>query len=463
MSHKSQRERVTIGFEVAGPERCNASGTYRTSARVAEAIPAPEIRRLGLFGCPLDTGNLGVSALGLATIRGLHDSQRGFDFTMFDYGQGTRGQALSIGNDSFDVRFIGCYYSRRLYATNNTAQMLIAAKLGLRRIHPMLRRLGEFDALLDMSGGDSFSDIYGSRRFASVSLPKLIALQLGIPLILLPQTYGPYRSHKARRVARSILRGASQVWARDKRSLGVVRELLLDEFDPSRHLNGVDVAFGLPVMRPGDSEIVDSVCRFRDAQGVLVGLNISGLLYNDPDGSTRRFGLVGSYRELIHSLVDRLLRREDIRIMLIPHVASKTSNVDCDVSACSAVLERLEVEHKQRALLVPPTLNAMEAKWVIGQSDWFCGTRMHACIAAISQGVPTAALAYSDKTRGVFETAGIGDSVVDPRKTDVVQTVEHVLAEFELRAATVIRLRDHLPDLRRRLKEQFESIATCIR
>lgn len=425
-------------------------------------VKTARIRRLGLFGCPLDTGNLGVSALGLATVRGLHRADQALDFTLFDYGSGTRVDTLRIGGDSVDVRLTGCYYSRRLYATNNTAQMLIAAKLGLRRFHPMLSRLRELDAFLDISGGDSFSDIYGRRRFSSMILPKLLAQMLGVPLILLPQTYGPYRSRRARRVAQSILRGASQVWARDEHSLRVVNDLLGNDFDPGRHLCGVDVAFGLPVVRPVDSEIVESVSRMRDARGVLVGLNVSGLLYNDPAASARRFGLVSSYRDLVHSLVDGLLAREEVRVLLIPHVAPRRSDVDCDVPACAAVFGRLGAEEQQRTLVVPATLDPMEVKWVIGQSDWFCGTRMHACIAAISQGVPTAALAYSDKTRGVFDTAGIGDAVVDPRMTDAVQTVEHVLSEFETRAVTVRRLQDCLPDLQSSLNGQFESMATCI-
>ena len=46
-------------------------------------------------------------------------------------------------------------------------------------------------------------------------------------------------------------------------------------------------------------------------------------------------------------------------------------------------------------------------KAVIGQCDFFIGSRMHACIAALSQGVPCVGVAYSMKFAGVFDTVGM--------------------------------------------------------
>ena len=57
-----------------------------------------------------------------------------------------------------------------------------------------------------------------------------------------------------------------------------------------------------------------------------------------------------------------------------------------------------------------------ETKYLIGLCDFFLGARMHATIAALSQGMPAVGMAYSRKFRGVFETAGVGDCVLDLRK-----------------------------------------------
>jgi len=50
--------------------------------------------RLGLFGGPPDTGNLGVAALGASVLRGLARSGRSLDVTVFDYGRGTRRETV---------------------------------------------------------------------------------------------------------------------------------------------------------------------------------------------------------------------------------------------------------------------------------------------------------------------------------------------------------------------------------
>ena len=57
--------------------------------------------------------------------------------------------------------------------------------------------------------------------------------------------------------------------------------------------------------------------------------------------------------------------------------------------------------------MLSPDLDASEVKWCISKLDWFVGSRMHATIAALSSGVPCAAIAYSRKFRGVFATLGV--------------------------------------------------------
>ena len=118
------------------------------------------------------------------------------------------------------------------------------------RLHPIVRVLDQCDAVLDVSGGDSFSDIYGSHRFWSVIRPKLIAKRRGIPLVLLPQTYGPFRGRQGRPLGQRSGLGATMAWARDRFSFDELKDLLGSDFDASRHREGVDMAFILGVVDP---------------------------------------------------------------------------------------------------------------------------------------------------------------------------------------------------------------------
>ena len=58
--------------------------------------------------------------------------------------------------------------------------------------NPVVRTVADSDLVLDVSGGDSFTDLYGAARFRQIIAPKQIALATGRPLVLLPQTYGPF-------------------------------------------------------------------------------------------------------------------------------------------------------------------------------------------------------------------------------------------------------------------------------
>lgn len=441
------------------------------------AVPTPRTRdtsagcglQVGLFGCSLDTGNRGVSALGVSTIDALSTLVPGAQFTLFDFGAGVRNATLARAAGDISIRQAGWFYSRRYYRPTNLSQMRLAARMGLRRIHPTLRQFDKFDVIMDLSGGDSFSDIYGRYRFNGVTLPKLLALELGIPLILLPQTYGPYRDPKVKATAAHVLRHATQVWARDAHSMVVARELLGDTFDPVKHLCGVDMAFGLPVVPPTDLSLVERVREHRAGGELHVGLNISGLLYNGgdeghygaPDADRKRFGFLDSYVDIIDPLLRRLVKLPGVRVLLVPHVTAHFDPECGDAAANRTALSRLDPADRKRVMLVPGNLGPSELKWVIGQCDWFCGTRMHACIAALSQGVPCTSIAYSPKTQGVFETAGVDDGVVDPRRMRAPEIVDAVIAGLERRAATIQSLRMQLPRLREKLAQQHRLLAAA--
>ena len=67
------------------------------------------------------------------------------------------------------------------------------------------------------------------------------------------------------------------------------------------------------------------------------------------------------------------------------------------------------------------------------KSDFFIGSRMHSCIAALSQGVPCVGVAYSKKFEGVFDTVGMAEWVVDGRRLSSGEAVEKVLELFRKR------------------------------
>jgi polysaccharide pyruvyl transferase WcaK-like protein len=88
---------------------------------------------------------------------------------------------------------------------------------------------------------------------------------------------------------------------------------------------------------------------------------------------------------------------------------------------------------------------------------------MHSGIAALSSGVPTAAIAYSIKTAGVFETCDQGEHVVDPRSSDIEQVVERLWWSWENRASAKLSLSARLPRVLAKVEQQMDKLVATLR
>jgi polysaccharide pyruvyl transferase WcaK-like protein len=410
--------------------------------------------RLCLFGAANDTGNLGVSALFYSCVHGIGKRLPDARLTVFDNGFTERSEEISIEGRTFRYTCRGARASKRFYRSDTAANIAYCARVG-GLWNRGARAILDADAILDISGGDSFTDLYGPRVFANVCLPKRMALENNKPLILLPQTYGPFSDPKAREEARKICLGASMAWARDERSMQYLQDLVGPDFDPERHLVGVDVAFSLPSKEPALPEEFKEWLLNRDC--AKIGVNVSGLVYNRPEEAKAKFSLKADYRAIVHTFIRRILADTECDVLLVPHVFAEKGHYESDVDACESVLANLGESARNRVRIASGIKDPREAKWIIAKLDWFCGTRMHSTIAALSSGVPAAAIAYSPKTAGVFESCGQGEWVADPRETDNNEAVEVLWDSFSFRNRSAQTLSEKVPIVVRRAEEQLDK------
>ncbi len=415
--------------------------------------------QISVFGAAPDTGNLGVSALCLSLLGGLWDRMNPADFTVFDHGRGTRAWEVPGAPSGARVRRCGAVATRRIHRAESHARMWAAAACGI-GTNAGVERVRSSHAVLDVSGGDSFTDLYGPKRFKSVAFPKRLALELGRPLMLMPQTYGPFKSSEAAAIARSIVCSAERAWARDTRSYGVLQELLGDRFDPRRHGCTVDLAFGLAARRPEHRLPNPIGAWLEDSSVPVAGVNVSGLIANRASASAARFGIVADYRELVSRLVCEMLTSTDARVVLVPHVHAPLGHPESDLDASLEIMRRVPRRFRDRVGVLPTGMTASETKWAIAGMDWLCATRMHACIAGLSSVVPVAGIAYSDKALGVFESCGQGDALIDPRHTDTETALELLLASFRSRGARRARLVDSVKPAMRASEAFFGDLAS---
>jgi polysaccharide pyruvyl transferase WcaK-like protein len=420
--------------------------------------------RFCLFGASPGTGNQGVNALCWSTLEGFA-YRADAKFHVFQYG--TKSLKGVVPGSTPPVHFQSEQMTagRKIWREDHLWRALNAART-LPHNNAIVRTVQNADAVLDASGGDSFTDLYGTARFKNIVAPKRLALSLGRPLILLPQTYGPFKSLRNERMARKLVSEATLAYARDPDSFDKMQTLLGSRFDPQRHFQGVDLAFGLQAREPENLEPGVRQALIARGERPLIALNISGLLTNEADAAQQRFSLAANYPDLIVNLVATLLQTTDAHILLVPHVQAPSGHYESDLDACRALINALPGRHhdtaRRRITAVSRSYDATELKWLIGQTDWMCGTRMHSTIAALSTGVPACALAYSLKTRGVFETCGVGEAVADMRFQSADEVVEQVLWTWQNRDSLARKIAGKLPEVVARSCEQLDEMVGAL-
>lgn len=388
-------------------------------------VPAAVSKRLvtvGLMWHSLGSGNLGVGALtesNIAIVRGVAEQL------------GLRVRFMVLGTSEATIPELA-------------AELAAAGhELQVRRIRVYRRDFRDAvracDLVLDIGEGDSWADIYGMQRFRFHWLSKNIVRSLGKPLILSPQTIGPFDGALARWLACQVMRRCTRIFARDNLSSACLRDLgMTANVDEA-----IDVAFRLPFSKP-ERAAADGKVR--------VGINVSGLLFNGGYTGNNQFGLTINYAAAMRELLRQLTARPEVEVHLVSHVIEPHMPVEDDVTAARQLAGEFP-----GVIVAPVFTRPSEAKTYIAGMDFFTGARMHACIAAFSSGVPVVPIAYSRKFNGLFGTLGY-QVLADGKKAKDAELVSLVMQSLDSRDEIRPQVAAGVAQALRRLKAYEDTL-----
>ncbi|WP_053384678.1 polysaccharide pyruvyl transferase family protein [Leucobacter celer] len=310
---------------------------------------APRAARVLVLWADESSPNLGVAALARGSRDLLRRAAPDAEFTFANYG--SRPAQVPWGR------------------TRSLVKERVLSRLGMQDY------FAGFDLIWDTRSGDSFADIYGLPRHLTMSAVHEFACQSGTPVMLAPQTIGPFGTKRGRALARRVLRRSAAVFARDPQSDSAAAAL-------GRRPDAVtaDLVFGIDPPAAGTR---------RD-----ILLNVSGLLWT-PNAHVDAH----AYRTIVRDIVERL-QAEGREVSLLAHVRH-SDNADDDVPAIDDLRAGLRGDIE---VVVPDDLDSVRAD--IAGANAVIGSRMHACLNALSVGVPAIPLAYSRKFGSLLESVG---------------------------------------------------------
>lgn len=353
-------------------------------------MDAREIR-IGLLWHSTNSGNLGVGALTIANMRIVSDVCASLGLTP---------KFTIIG-----MRDDGAHYVEagnvEVCALNTRALVSPSGYLKVAR---------SLHCVLDIGAGDSFTDIYGLKRFLFLWLTKVLATGSGTPLLLSPQTIGPFSRPLETALAAIALKSADVVVTRDTASIAESRRLA----PKTPCVESADVAFALPFTK-----------RAREPGPPRVGINVSGLLYQEAVSGVNRYGMEVDYADLMRRLVSDLQSR-GAQICFFTHVTTP------DPSDDDGRVADMLAEQFPGSVRVPNFTGPSDAKSFLSGLDFVVSGRMHACIGAFSSGTPVVPVAYSRKFAGVFSSVRYPWLIdVNGKTTD--QALAFILDAYERR------------------------------
>ncbi len=134
----------------------------------------------------------------------------------------------------------------------------------------------------------------------------------------------------------------------------------------------------------------------------VIGINLSNFVMGG-------FSLDSNCAHEVKMTLDYILKETSLHVLLIPHVLW---NGQDDRIVCNAL--RDFYDNSRISVLDSDSLNYCQIRYVISKCKYFMGARTHSVISAYSTCVPTIALGYSIKSKGIAKDVGMPVwSVVD--------------------------------------------------
>lgn len=248
---------------------------------------------------------------------------------------------------------------------------------------------GEISAVLDATGfryTDSEPRGLASSRELAANSRRWH--RRGIRVVLLPQAFGPFEDRRVRKSFEDALAHVDAVYARDRVSF--------------EHLAGLRVRAGIVRRGPDVSVGLDGVIppNLQDLVGpgpyACIVPNVRMVELTSRDLGTAYAGFLERTVAAVAEI--------GLSPILVVHETAR----DLDIARALA-------DASQGGLRVVIEDDPLRLKGVLGSAAIVIGSRYHALVSALSQGVPALGTGWSHKYAGLFEDFGCPENLVDAR------------------------------------------------
>lgn len=257
------------------------------------------------------------------------------------------------------------------------------------------------------------------------------ALLFKKPFYAMPQSIGPFRRGWEKFVIRRLYGRARRVYLRDQISLDMAKEL---GFPTSRTHFSPDPAFALPAASSADAQQILMKYGYTPDQPAV------GVTAIAPLTRAITMDAINRYYQALATVLRRLTEQHGVRIYFFNQVVGPTPRED-DRTAVNKLKELLPKDQNQFAF-VDEVLSPEQLKACYGCMDLMIASRLHSGIFAMGAGVATLPIGYFTKSRGLMQSMGLAEWLVELEKSDAEEMWRKVNAAWIQREKLAASVQD---------------------
>jgi colanic acid/amylovoran biosynthesis protein len=405
-----------------------------------------DIKNIIITGAHLST-NYGSQAMALETInllKRLFPQSRITFYTIYY-------EVDRLLNEELQIDFL--YQGKIQHFLKNLGNVMFWSKLmkNVPENNPYVKSYHNASIIVDISG-DMLTGDLGLKHTIRTFKEFLTPIVLKKPFIILPQSIGPFKTNLTKSIAKFILNRAKLIIAREEITLSHLKNLGIKtriELFP-------DMAFFLKPSE--DKSIIETFRKQNDLDNNkmrLIGISLSQSIQKYAETSRNYKSSKSGYVDVFAYVCDHLIAKLNATVVLVPHVSGPKDEID-DRIMCGKVFNK--VKNKDNIVLLKEDYGSRELKAIINQCYFIIGSRMHANIAALSQNIPTIAIAYSHKFYGIMQDFGLDSYVVDISEISESKIMRKVENLIKNRRNIVSRMKIRNREIKRKYSELEELL-----
>ncbi len=327
----------------------------------------------------------------------------------------------------------------------------------------LLMGIKNSDFIISSGGGYLYSNhnIFPGPMFLQNLCQIIISLLLKKPVILFPQSFGPFQNHLAVWMLKNVLekKRVLKVFAREENSFNFLKSLLKTENGEKKVEICQDMAFCLESFTKTNKFPLNF-----DLPQPIVALTLRSWDFPSIKNKRRKAKRLNEYLSSLRKACEKIHQRWKGSVVIFsqsrgPGIFENDRKIS---SEFWKGLKEIIPEKNRQFIDLPDVLHPSFLVELISKTDLILATRFHSAIFALISGVPAITISYQPKGKETMKILGLGDFCLDidevnPEK--ISELIDKIIDHHsEIKNKILLKIKELRSDIEKKLENAIAPL-----